>query len=86
MANLLFIIAGAIATVAGLLMFVRLFLGPTLADRITALDGMTIVAVSFIVFLAYILGRFIYLDVALVYALISFVGVVVLARFIERRL
>jgi len=85
-ANLLFIIAGAIATVAGLLMFVRLFLGPTLADRITALDGMTIVAVSFIVFLAYILGRFIYLDVALVYALISFVGVVVLARFIERRL
>ncbi len=86
MADLLFIIAGAIATLAGLLMFVRLFLGPTLADRITALDGMTIVAVSFIVFLAYILGRFIYLDVALVYALISFVGVVVLARFIERRL
>lgn len=86
MAETLFFIAGAIATVAGLLMLIRLFIGPTLADRITALDSMTIVAVSFIAYLAYAFGRFIYLDVALVYALISFVGVVVLARYIERRL
>lgn len=86
MADILFYIAGGIAVLGGLLMFIRLFLGPTLADRITALDSMTIVAVSFIVFLAYMLRRFIYMDVALVYALISFVGVIVLARYIEQRL
>jgi len=85
-ADTLFFIAGGIAVVAGLLMLIRLFLGPTLADRVTAIDSMTIVAVSFIVFLAHVLGRFIYLDVALVYALISFVGVIVLARYIEHRL
>ncbi|MCF7885898.1 MAG: cation:proton antiporter [Candidatus Marinimicrobia bacterium] len=60
--------------------------GPSAVDRIVALDSMTIIAVSVIVFLSLRLGRIIYLDVALVYALISFIGVIVIARYFERGL
>jgi len=47
---------------------------------------MTIITVSLIAFIGYKLGRGIYLDVALVYALVSFLGVVAVARFFERGL
>jgi len=45
---------------------------------------MTIVGLSMIGWIAVVSGRVISLDVALVYGLISFVGVVALARFVER--
>jgi multicomponent Na+:H+ antiporter subunit F len=47
---------------------------------------MTIAGISLIVLLAAMLKRIIYIDVAIVYAIISFVGIVVIARYIERGL
>lgn len=64
----------------------RLFKGPTVADRIVALDAMTIISISLIVLIAHIAQRIIYLDVAIVYGLVSFIGVVALARYMERGL
>ena len=84
MADLIYNIAAIIALAGIALAFVRLILGPTIADRAVALDGMTIIAISLIVFIAYFTNRIIYLDVALVYALISFVGIVAIARYLER--
>ena len=66
-----------------LISFVRLLIGPTTADRVVALDSMTIVSISIIVFLALHFQRVVYLDVALVYGLLSFIGVVAVARYIE---
>ncbi|KQC06982.1 MAG: cation:proton antiporter [Candidatus Cloacimonas sp. SDB] len=66
------------------LSFIRLIKGPTIADRAVSLDVMTIIAISIIVYIAAITGRIIYLDVALVYGLISFLGVVAIARYLER--
>lgn len=86
MAELLFWIAGILATVAGVLAFVRIILGPTSADRMVGLDGLTIIAISFLAFIAIVADRIIYLDVALVYGLVSFLGVVALARYLERGL
>lgn len=86
MANTIYNLAGIIALLALLLAFVRMLKGPSAVDRIVALDSMTIIAVSVIVFLSLRLGRIIYLDVALVYALISFIGVIVIARYFERGL
>jgi len=63
--------------------FVRLIIGPSIADRVVALDSLTIVSISIIVYLAQFYQRVIYLDVALVYALLSFMGVVAVARYIE---
>ena len=86
MADIIYQIAGAIALAAILLAFVRMIKGPSSADRVVALDVMTIISISLIVFLALILKRSIYIDIALVYGLISFVGVVAIARYLERGL
>jgi multicomponent Na+:H+ antiporter subunit F len=85
-AELLFWIAGGIAALAAVLAFYRVVAGPSAADRTVGLDGMTIIAISFIAFLAVIADRIIYIDVALVYGLVSFLGVVAVARYLERGL
>jgi multicomponent Na+:H+ antiporter subunit F len=64
----------------------RLFKGPSVADRIVALDAMTIISISLIVLIAHFAQRIIYLDVAIVYGLVSFIGVVAFARYLERGL
>ena len=84
MADLIYNIAAIIALIGILLAFTRLILGPTIADRAVALDGMTIITISLIVYIAYLSDRIIYLDVAIVYGLISFVGIVAIARYLER--
>ena len=84
MADLIYNVAAIIALTGMVLSFVRLILGPTIADRAVALDGMTIIAISLIVFIAYYSNRVIYLDVAIVYGLISFIGIVAIARYLER--
>ena len=86
MANLIYNISAVIALISLALVFIRIIKGPSVADRAVALDGMTIIAISLIVFLAYSLQRIIYLDVAIVYALVSFIGVVAIARYLERGL
>ena len=62
---------------------VRLIRGPSGADRAVALDTMTLIAVSAIAMIALSAGRVIYLDAAMVYAVLSFVGVVAVARHLE---
>jgi multicomponent Na+:H+ antiporter subunit F len=47
---------------------------------------MTIITISIIAFIALISERLIYIDVALVYGLVSFLGVVAVARYLERGL
>lgn len=73
---IIFLMAGAI-----FLSFIRFLKGPKLSDRIVAFDNMSIIAVSFLVFLSVTLKSSIYLDVAFVMALIGFIGVIVFARF-----
>ncbi len=65
---------------------IRLVLGRTLIDRIVATDTLTVISISLIALYAHISGRFIYIDVALVYGLLSFLAVLAVARFIERGL
>lgn len=86
MDNVLVLIATGLLVAAGLIATVRLLLGPTGPDRAVALDAMTIMSVSLIAVIAVIAERVIYLDVALVYALVSFLGIVALARYMERGL
>ena len=62
---------------------IRLFKGPTAPDRAVALDTMTLISISTIVLVALLAGRVIYLDAAMVYAVLSFIGVVAVARHIE---
>ncbi len=86
MANLLYSAAAIIALLAMLLTLIRLLKGPTIADRVVSLDVMTIISLSLIVYIAALAERIIYFDVALVYGLISFLGIVAMARYLERGL
>ena len=69
---------------AFLLALWRFVKGPGSADRVVAFDVLTIIAVTGIVLTALAEGRGIYLDVALIYALLSFLGVIAVARYLER--
>ena len=86
MASTIYNIAGLLILLSFLITLIRLIKGPSIADRAVAIDTMTIAGISLIVFLAAMLGRIIYVDVAIVYAIISFVGIIVIARYLERGL
>jgi multicomponent Na+:H+ antiporter subunit F len=68
-----------------LLGFMRLVRGPSLPDRVVALDFMAAVAVAVSGIWAIATGNPVFLDVAMVLALISFVGTVAFSRYLERR-
>lgn len=79
-------IAAALIFFAILFGVIRLVIGKTLVDRIVAIDMLTVVSLALIALYAQISGRFVYIDVALVYALLSFLAVLAIARFLERGL
>jgi len=62
----------------------RLARGPTLPDRVVALDMMTVAIVAFCGLASIQSGDAAFLDVALVLALVGFLATVALARFAER--
>jgi len=57
--------------------------GPTASDRAIAVDTVTTIVVALLVLVGFIFKRYVYLDVSLVYSVISFVGLVAIARFLE---
>ena len=72
--------------VALVLAFIRLAKGPSLPDRVVALDMMTILIVAFCGVAAVLADDKAFLDVAVVLALVGFLATVALARYAERRL
>lgn len=83
MADMIFIAAAVLAGLGFVLALLRFALGPQAVDRVIAFDVLTIVSVAGMVMAALFSGRAIYIDVALVYALLSFLGVIVAARYLE---
>lgn len=77
------LLPAAIAALALALAFWRFIAGPRAVDRVVAFDGLTLIAISGLVMAALVSGRGIYLDVALIYALLSFLGVIVASRYLE---
>ncbi len=69
-----------------LLCLLRSARGPTTPDRVVGVDGMVTITTALLVLLGFMLHRRIYLDVSLVYAVLAFVGVLVIARYLERGL
>jgi multisubunit Na+/H+ antiporter MnhF subunit len=71
--------------VAGACFVARLVMGPTLADRVVALDGLVITLISAIALDAALTGSPLFVDAVVVIALVGFVGTAAAARFIEER-
>lgn len=74
-----------LVAVSILLVFLRVLRGPSLPDRVMALDMIGLMAVSVIVLTAVASNEPVLLDAAIALALISFLGTLAFSRFIERR-
>ena len=63
------------------IVLVRLFLGPTLYDRVLALNAFGTLAVLMISIVGFLFGRPDFLDIALLYALLNFIGTIAILKF-----
>jgi len=80
--SLLLILLGIIGA-AILLCLLRMVGGPSTADRAVAVDTTATVTTALLVLLGFAFERYVYLDVALVYAVLTFIGSVAIARYLE---
>jgi len=62
----------------------RFLKAPTLSDRVVAFDTISIMIVSLLVILSLYYQRSFYLDIALVFGLIGFLGTTIFGRYIEK--
>lgn len=67
------------------LLFVRFVLGPTIEDRIVAVDILSVVAIAFIAVYSLLTSEIVFIDVAVILGLVSFLGTVAFAYYLERR-
>lgn len=67
------------------LMLVRALLGPTLYDRVLAMNSFGTKIVVLLGLLGYVMGRPDFLDIALLYALINFVSTIAILKFFRYR-
>ena len=79
------LVALVLLGLALLISVVRIIIGPTLGDRVLALDLMTVVAMGFVGTIAIRTGLMLYLDIAIALALLGFLATVALARYILSR-
>ena len=75
------LIAGNVILI--LLMLIRVFRGPTIFDRLNGVSVIGINVIILLVFIGFISGReAMYLDIAITFAILGFVGSMVIARFL----
>jgi multicomponent Na+:H+ antiporter subunit F len=77
-------ILGALG-VASIICAIRAVLGPTIPDRMVAIDTLTVIVVLILVLLGVYYRASIYLDIALIYAFLNFLGTIALAKYLEGR-
>ncbi len=63
----------------------RLVRGPTLSDRIVALDMLALLGIAFIGVIAVVTEEYAYLDVAIALSLVGFLATVAFARYVQHR-
>lgn len=76
------LIALVLLGLALLVSVIRIIIGPTLADRVLALDLMTVVAMGFVGAIAIRTGQMLYLDIAIALALLGFLATIAFARYV----
>lgn len=77
-------VAGIILSFGMVAAFARLVLGPSLADRVVAVDTLAVMAIGALVLVSVAEGQPVLLDIALAIALVMFIGTVAMAMTIER--
>ena len=81
--NLLELLAAGFIGAALLLGLIRLIIGPDAPDRVISADTMSVTVTAGLTVYAAYFNSALFLDVALVYGAISFIGLIAIARVIE---
>jgi multicomponent Na+:H+ antiporter subunit F len=79
----IFIIPVGFLLIFNLLCLIRLILGPTIPDRIVALDTMNTLIVAGMILVGAAYEEVICVDVAIIYALLSYIGTLYVAKYLE---
>ncbi|MGO1520429.1 MAG: monovalent cation/H+ antiporter complex subunit F [Sphingobacterium sp.] len=74
-----------ILTISVLLVFIRLFKGPTVVDRVVALDLIITIGIGIITVYSIRQEEEVLLDVAIILALIGFLGTIAFSYYIEKQ-
>ena len=80
------VLTAAVLAALILLAMVRVFKGPTAPDRVVALAAINTLVVAQMFLLSVIYEQSIFIDVAIVYALLAFTGTLYIAKYIAREL
>lgn len=76
--------AGTVLGFGMIAAFIRLVIGPTLADRVVAVDVLATMTIGALVIISVVTGTSLLLDIALAIALVVFLGTIAMAMTIER--
>jgi len=79
------LVAMVMLVLAGGVFFIRVVIGPSLADRVVALDGLVVTIAAAIILIAVRTGVTLFYDITVMVAFVGFVGAIAGARFVERR-
>jgi len=78
----LFLLAATITVIIALIALIRLIIGPSVPDRVVAVDTINTLTVAILILLGVVYRQYIFIDVAIVYALLSFVSTLYIAKYI----
>ena len=81
---MIFLAAAAALIAAMILALARAFAGPTVYDRILAVNHIGSQTVLLIAVMGFVTGRPDFLDISLLYALINFVATIAVLRYVKR--
>ena len=84
MSTFLVIVAAGLLLAAFLCLF-RIGRGPTAPDRTVAIDILGTLVVGFCCVMALLTGQDFYMNIAIAWALLSFIGTIALAKYLEGR-
>ena len=62
---------------------IRFIIGPSLSDKVVSLDTFNMIVIGVIAMLALLFNNSLYLDIVIIYAILSFLETIVFARYVE---
>lgn len=81
----LYYIVLPILSLSAVLVFIRFLLGPSLSDRVVALDLLITIGIGIISVYSIVTNQPTFLDIAMILALIAFLGTVAFSYYLEKR-
>ena len=78
-----FFYSALIVMIGAFLSVLRVLFGPTVPDRVVGVDTLNTPIVAGMILLGAAYDRTIYIDIAIVYALLSYIGTLAIARYLQ---